>query len=147
MENAATIAPQSSRKRSHRSSVHSGRRLFDPDPGKLDLRTRPALQYADIYDQVRADLGSDLSEAQTQLATRFACLSMRCLAMEKEAVSGGEFDDNLFAVLVNCSTRVASRLDLKRIPKLNNGDTVLSDYFAHAVSAAEPDDLDEDDAA
>jgi hypothetical protein len=112
-----TTGAQQPRQRRHKSSVTNGNRLFSGEP--LDGRTRMAMRFRDILEQILIDLGGAdmLSEAQRQLARRAATMSMQCELMEAEAVAGRPFDIYCFGQLSDRLGRCLERIGIERRPK------------------------------
>jgi hypothetical protein len=95
-----------------RSAVTNGRRLHVVSPGDNAWARR----FADVLDQILADLGSEqhLSEGQRQLARRCATIAIVCERMEGEAAAGKQIDLEQYGQLTDRLGRAFSRLGIKR---------------------------------
>lgn len=121
------------RKHTARSKVTNGTRILDG----IDWRSAIARRYTDLIATVCDNKGGceRMSEAQLQLARRFAALSVQLEQYETRLVNGESIDISEYAQLTSTLVRVVSRLG---IGKVSNGDG-LSPLQRHLASIKQID--------
>src|ERR1035437_4788374 len=102
--NAATL-PQA------RTRVGNGSSLFIED---IDERSTPARRYREILNQIVADRGGDLSEAQTIIARRAVEMTIWAEGKAAQLVSGIDIDITEFSKVSNAIRRLLESLGLDR---------------------------------
>ena len=119
---------------SARSRVTNGHQDF---LATIDQRSRPARRWRDIFDQITADLGGDLSMAQTQLVRRAATIAVQCELIEVAMATGDPIDINTLNTYGQMSDRLGrclQRLGIKREPRNVTPD--LASYIKHRQAEA-----------
>jgi hypothetical protein len=103
------------RKPTGRSKVTNGVTILH---GLTDGRTHAARRYRDLVAMVCSDHGGAdrMSEAQMQLARRFASLAVQLEAMDTRLANDEPVDDEAYARLTSTMVRVISRLGVSRVP-------------------------------
>jgi len=80
----------------------------------VDGRSLVARRFREIYCNIEADLGGDLTEAQRHLCARAATLAIWCEAREVELAEGADFDASAYSTVSNSLRRLLSDLGLER---------------------------------
>jgi hypothetical protein len=133
METAETIAPLVRRPSELRSATTNGNRAFVLGG---DGRGAWVRRWRDLTDLHIADLGdpATLSEGQLSLCRRSATLEVQLEQLEAAMSEGAEVDLDQYGRLAGHLRRYLETLGLQRRAKpVNDGSTVLSDYFAKPV--------------
>jgi hypothetical protein len=110
METSLVRSSFDARPKKCRSAVTNGRRLHvvSPPDGKWSRRFR------DVFDQILADLGAEVSEGQRQLVRRAATISIECEKLECIAAAGDNIDLDVYGALTDRLGRTLARLGVKR---------------------------------
>jgi hypothetical protein len=122
-----------------RSQVTNGRTLFLNG----DIRTRASRRFRDLLAAIAGDLGGvdHLSTGQMQLARRCAMISVTCELMEQDAVSGKDFNTDIYGQLTDRLGRAFTRLGLERQPR--DITQTLEGYLEHVSDVGEGLIIDE----
>ncbi|TDK49707.1 hypothetical protein E1832_08600 [Antarcticimicrobium luteum] len=83
----------------------------------VDGRSLMARRFREIVTGVEADLGGDLTEAQTALLARAATLAIWCEEREAELARGEQFDAAEYATIANAMRRLLADLGLNRVAR------------------------------
>jgi hypothetical protein len=105
----------------------------------IDQRSLAARRWRDVYDQIAADLGGDLSMAQTQLVRRAATIAVQCELIEAMMATGQSIDINtmnIYGQLTDRLGRTLQRLGIKRQPRDVTPD--LRSYITRRQAQAKP---------
>ena len=94
----------------------------------VDGRSLVARRFREIYCNIEADLGGDLTEAQRHLIARAATLALWCEERETELAAGGEFDAASYATISNALRRLLADLGLKR--RMKDATPTLAQFLA-----------------
>jgi hypothetical protein len=84
---------------------------------KLDGRTLAAKYARELYRQIEADLGGNLTAAQSEMAQRAAVLGAYLMDAEVRYLSGEQPDVSLWLAASNNQRRLLETLGLERVAK------------------------------
>lgn len=101
-----------------RSRITNGTRILEG----IDWRSAIARRYTDLVAAVVENKGgrAQISEAQMQLARRFAALSVQLEALETRLVNGESIDITEYAQLTSTQVRVVARLGVGKVSPDND---------------------------
>jgi hypothetical protein len=102
--------PQPGDTRYGRSRVSNGKSPFV----EADKRGPWSRRWRDLYDQIIADLGSEVTEEQRQAARRAATLCVECEKLEGKSAAGKDIDTDKYGMLSDRLGRAFRRLGLKQ---------------------------------
>jgi hypothetical protein len=83
----------------------------------IDGRTLAAKRARSIVAAIQSDVGTDLSEAERQLAQRAGILGAVLEDSETRWIAGEPFDAALYCTVVNAQRRVLETLGIRRVPR------------------------------
>jgi hypothetical protein len=113
-------------------------------PRAVDGRTTPARRYAAIVAAFQAEIGGNLTAAESALVEQAAMLQLRVEQLRADIIAGKPSDDDLLIRLASTARRALSKITAKAKPA---GGNAFQEYLArHAAQAAAggADDTDED---
>jgi hypothetical protein len=115
MQAAAHTSAVARRPANTRNIVSNGTRLHRRG---IDLRTRAAKRYRDLFENFAEGLGgeSSLTEAERALARTAAALAVKSEALQAQTAQGGDVDAEALVRVANALARVIGRLGAKRPP-------------------------------
>lgn len=103
--------------------------------GDLDRRTNAFKQASNLINQLSADLGNDLTAAQTQLITRAALTATMIEDLETRYLAGHPIDPTVHATLTNSLRRLLETTGITRTPR--DVSPSLNDIARHLSEASE----------
>lgn len=124
----ADSLPKGPSKPEFRSRASNGKDLF---VGQVDGRTSLARRYRDILGQLVADLGSDLTEAQAQIARRAVTLAVWSEQAEAAMAAGEPLDIAAYATAANSLRRLLADLGLER--RMRDVSPTLDEYLRSRI--------------
>jgi hypothetical protein len=108
----------------------------------VDGRTTPARRYASIVAAFTAEIGGDLTAAESALVEQAAMLQLRVEQLRADIIAGRPVDDDLLIRLASTARRALSQITAKAKPA--TGET-FPQYMARKAAELQSDDDDHED--
>lgn len=101
----------------------------------LDRRSLACRQFEAVVEQLRLDLGGDLSAIQLGLVEAYSGLSLQLDVLNTKFLMGDPIDQTVYCSIVAAMVRVGARLGVKRKPK----DITASSLSSYLTNPEKPE--------